>query len=225
MRYLHPIAAHEIFIAQGRYRYYKGDELLPIDEQWTIHELKGGARLVRVDEDARHQDGLTVMSEALYNDDGQLERFNLVSDNPQDPQTQQLKADYTFMHNYVQIGRRIAKGEHEYEERQLLENTQVYIRQTIFMGFLIKKILANAGKSHVFAPQIVSDTPSEMLRIQVQAVQRELLTLGRRTIPTTCYQLADDIFYWLDDHDIVIKRQYTHADEIYSVWVSDYAYR
>lgn len=225
MRYLHPIAPHETFVAQGRYRYFEDDNLLPIDEQWTIHELKGGALLVRVDEDARRQDGLSVMTEALYNEQHQLERFNVVSDNPQDAAVDHFKADYAFMRDYVQVGRRIAHASHDYQEYKRLPDALIYIRQTIFLGYLIRDILQQGGKSHVFAPQIFSYEACEMLRLQVVRHDEQTIMLGQRAVQTTRYQIADDMFYWVDTNHIVIQRQYHHDGKTYRVSVSDYAHR
>lgn len=149
MRSLHPNSPNEIFVASGEYRYWRDDVPLKIVEKWTIHELKGGAFLYRVDENGRDEDGLSILSEALINPERQFERFNVQSYNPKDSDLKDYKADYTFNPDYVQIGRRIQVGEHEYAEFPLMEGVLVYIKQMLFMGLTISQIEAKGGQSQV----------------------------------------------------------------------------
>jgi hypothetical protein len=225
MRYLHPIAAHELFVASGEYRYWCDDTTLKIVEKWTIHELRGGAFLYRVDEDGRDEDGLTILSEALISPERQFERFNVQSFNPKDAELKEFKADFTFNPDYVQIGHKTQGDEREYAEFALMEGTQVYIKQTLYMGLTLNHILGRGGKSQVFTPQLLSFNDSQLQKIIVKELDSELVEIGQRKIEARKFQIADDVFYWLDEHLIPIMRQYTYDDAIYIGKVSNYAHR
>lgn len=225
MRYLHNIAAHETFVASGTYRYFCDDELLDVNEAWTLHELQGGATFIRVDEDGRDEDGLTILSEALLNPDNKVERFNVQSFNAKDVELPDFKADYVFADSYVQIGRKVQGQEREYSEFDLMEGAQVYIKQTVYMGYTIRDVLNNGGTANVFSPQLLAIGGSQLQKIIVDTVGDETLQVGRKSIETTKYQIADDVFYWVDEHFIPIQRQYMHDGKQYRVTISNYAHR
>lgn len=225
MRKLHVVSPNEIFVASGEYRYWREDTTLAISEKFTIHQLDGGAFLYRVDEDGRDEDGLTILSEALISPDLQFERFNVQSHNMKDDGLKNFKADYTFNSDYVQIGRKIDNSEREYEEFQLIYDCEVYIKQTLYMGLTIKNILLNEGKSQVFAPQLLSTDDNIVQKIIVKERDGEKLHIGRKTIETRKFQIADDVFYWLDENYIPVQREYIHDGIKYKVKVVNYAHR
>lgn len=225
MRKLHVVSPNEKFVASGEYRYWRGDELVNVVEKFTIHELSGGAMLYRVDEDGRTEDGLSILSEALINPEKQFERFNVQSDNPKDADLQNFKADYIFNPEYVQIGQQIPNKERTYEEFPLIEGCQVYIKQTLYMGLTIARILKNDNKAQVFAPKLLSSGETILQKIIVKELNSVEIEIGRRTISTRKYQIADDVFYWLDEHNIPIQRQYIHDGDMYQVKIANYAHR
>lgn len=225
MRRLHKVAQNEVFVASGDYRTWCDGVQLNLSEKFAIHELKGGAFLFRVDEDGRDEDGLTILSEALISPEQQFERFNVQSYNPKDTELKNFKADYTFNPDYVQIGRQTQGGDREYEEFNLIEGAQVYIKQTLYMGLTILSILNTNGKSHVFAPQLLSLEQNLLQKIVVEELDSESLKIGNHTIETRKFQIADDVFYWLDSHDVPVQRQYSHNGADYIVKVTNYAHR
>jgi hypothetical protein len=217
MRALHKVAAHEKFYASGEYRYWQGNEALKIREKWTIHELQGGALFYRTDEEG---EGLSLISEALITPEGQMERYNVQSWNPA-----LFKADYIFNENDVQISRKIQGKEPEYEEFSLIPKSLVYIKQMLFMGWTIKHIQKAGGKAEVFTPQLFADTSSQMQRIVIKERGEENLQTGQKTIPCRKFQIADDVFYWLDVHNIPIQREYQHEGVQFRVQIANYAHR
>jgi protein involved in ribonucleotide reduction len=225
MRYLHVLQPHEVFVASGVYRYTRDGEALAVREQWTLHDLPGGAQFIRVDEDGREEDGLSILSEALIAPDGTIERFNVKSSNPQDDAIQLLQADYSFNEEYVQIGRSIDGGEREYSEFERFPDSVIYIRQTVFMGHTIRQVLAHGGEQQVFSPQMLSTGDSYLRKMRVESRGEEALTIGSRTYEAHKYQLANDVFYWLDEHDIVLKRRYVRNGQPYECVLTDYAHR
>jgi len=225
MRRLHMVSPNEVFVASGDYRTWRDGEQLKVSEKFTIHELQGEAFLYRVDEDGRDEDGLTILSEALINPELQFERFNVQSYNPKDDVLKNFKADYTFNPDYVQIGRQVQGDDREYDEFDLIDGCEVYIKQTLYMGLTIHNILADSGKSHVFAPQLLSVDENVLQKIIVKELDTEPLKIGQRTIETRKFQIADDVFYWLDKHHVPVQRQYTHDGAEYLVKVTNYAHR
>lgn len=226
MRRLHAVAPNEMFVASGDYRTWRDGQQVNISEKFTIHELQGGAFLYRVDEDGRNEDGLTILSEALISPDLKFERFNVQSYNPNDTELSAFKADYTFNANYVQIGRQLQGADREYDEFELIDGCEVYIKQTLYMGLTIRSILADAErKSHVFAPQLLSLEESVLQKIIVQHLADESIKIGRQAIDTRKFQIADNVFYWLDEYNIPVQRQYRHKGVEYLVKVTNYAHR
>ncbi len=225
MRKLHVVSPNEIFVASGEYHYRRDGVALAISEKFTVHQLDGGAYLYRVDEDGRDEDGLTILSEALISTDLQFERFNVQSYNMQDNSLKSFKADYTFNADYVQIGRKIDNSEREYEEFQLIYDCEIYIKQTLYMGLTIKNILLNEGKAQVFAPQLLSTDENMVQKIIVKEHDMEEMQFGSKTIKTRKFQIADDVFYWLDQHYIPVQREYIHDGSKYNVKVANYAHR
>lgn len=225
MRYLHTIAPHEKFVASGEYQYFRGDVLQATSEKWTIHELPGGALFYRVDEDGRDEDGLSILSEALINADERIERYNVQSFNPKDNETRLFKADYSLNEKYVQIGRKVQGQEREYEEFPLPENCAIYIKQTLYMGSTIQDVLTFGGSAEVFAPQLLSMTENVIQKIIVKTLEKEILQIGRKQIQTQKYQIGDDVFYWLDEHSIPLRRTYTHEGVLYIVRIANYAHK
>lgn len=125
MRYLHPVAASERFIAKGVYRFYERGALLPSREyieSWTRHAVAGGGILTRIDQERRNR---TTLMEVLADENSTLERlhvrewtkgtqevgrFEQFMKNPP-IRYQTLRADYIFFPNYAQMSRRLDDNE------------------------------------------------------------------------------------------------------------------
>lgn len=225
MRRLHPVGPNEKFVAQGAYRYYRADAVLGVDERWSIHEVGEGGLLYRVDEDGREEDGLSILSEALVSPNGTFERFTVQSFSSRDPDVQLFKADYSFESDQVLIGRKLPKQEREYQEFPLLVDCEVYIKQTVYMGLTIISLLAKAGKSQVFSPQLLSMTETVVQKLLVEEVGAEAVSVGRKSVAARKFQLADDVFYWIDAQGIPVRREYTHDGASYRVELMNYAHR
>lgn len=104
MRYLHPVAASETFIAKGVYKFYRDDVLQPGHEAWTRHALAGGGVLTRVD---RETDGFMTLAEVLTDEIGSFERVTVRewNTNPNAPY-RTLRVDYLFFADSIQVTRR-----------------------------------------------------------------------------------------------------------------------
>ena len=71
MRRLHATGRRERFVASGVYHTADG-----LREYWSIHEVGGGARFIRVDRDGRDCGRRSLLQEALRNANGDLERVD-----------------------------------------------------------------------------------------------------------------------------------------------------
>lgn len=225
MRQLHKVSPHETFIASGAYRYWCDDTELAVIEQFTIHQLDQRVWLYRVDEDGRAEDGLSILSEGLVNEQRQFERFNVQSHSTTDETIQRFKADYSFYADYVQIGQIIDKQAHEYREFSLIDHCQTYIKQTVYMGLLIHHIHQQGGSAHVFVPPLIASDQTQLQKIVVVERESQVLEIGRKQIHTRQFQIADDVFYWLDEHLIPIRRTYIHDGHHYRAQIYNYAHR
>jgi hypothetical protein len=107
MRYLHPVAASEKFIARGVYRFYEGDTLLPETQAWTRHQVAGGGILTRVDHTGFAESQYTTLVEVLTDETGRIERFNLRQWPSANVSVRTLRVDYVFFPEYVQASQRI----------------------------------------------------------------------------------------------------------------------
>src|SRR5688572_9147324 len=123
MRYLHPVAVSEKFIARGIYRFYNGDDLLPYSEAWTRHKVAGGGILTRID---RQMLGMTTLAEVLEDEVGQFERLHVREWNVSSPLAYRtLRANYIFFKDYVQISRQFDEGEAQQDEIHFSPDTTI----------------------------------------------------------------------------------------------------
>lgn len=215
MRYLHRIAAHEKFIASGIYQFYENGELTHLAESWSIHEYSGGARMIRIDQDARASGGADTLAEALIHPEGRLERLNvrcwMIFPTPA---FQTLQADYVFLENYIQIGRTVDGGEREYAEVEIPPDTLIRLPQ--FILFESWTLAAAAKKSaestvDVFVPDYLEGggrlKPDNLPRIiEIAEEELEMGGLLRKTRRYTTGGGSTHI--WLDEHDIALKLSY-----------------
>jgi hypothetical protein len=190
MRYLHPVAASEKFIARGVYRTYR-DDLLVADgssESWTRHALKGGGILTRIDQQRaisltkrmvasqpEHFEleaiETTVLAEILENPEGQIERLHIKQwkKNIQQRTTNILMADYIFLANYVQVTCQHDEHPTRYSEIEFVDSNVIVNLKEQFLiscGLLLRHLitLPTPENAFWFTPDWNSDT--EMGRIE-----------------------------------------------------------
>lgn len=243
MRYLHAIAAHEVFVGQGVYLYYEDDTLTGEKERWTLHELPGGARFFRVDADTRDatHGGFSRLAEALYSPAGELVRYNFHyfdnSTNPPHELPDEVLADYTVMDDYVQIGYRSGHDERVYEEFSLPEGAILSPHGFIFTGRVIQQALKQAEADRntdtvnlVDLDYHVYGRMAQVSPVTVRLLRVESLQFGRASRETRCYEMArsggEPHLYWLDSHDIVVQYEHRTGDGLtIRVRLTNYAHR
>ncbi|GAB1420330.1 hypothetical protein MASR2M15_04220 [Anaerolineales bacterium] len=152
MRYLHTIAPHERFVGSGVYEFSVQGLKVPLIEKWIVHELKGGAKLYRMErEDHFHRSQQVVLAEALFDPVDQLDRFNWywLAGQGQDG----FKADYSLLDNYIQLAWTVGQFERRYMEVE-------YQRDTLFMpDFALFFRFLKEGQFRVFRPVKHLDQP------------------------------------------------------------------
>ena len=141
MRYLHPIQAHERFLASGCYRFAKDGRMLAKTESWTTHGHPDGEKFVRVDMDARREEGKSILAEALLDLGGALVRFDIRYENDQfEGGIKQLRATYHRTDERLQIGYSVNGGERKYIEVDLPADALIDLPLLVFRGSTIKTL-------------------------------------------------------------------------------------
>ena len=238
MRILHAVADHEVFVGSGTYIYHQNGHDTGERESWTIHELKGGAYLIRVDVDCRFSErgGFSRLEEALYQPDGSLVRYNFYyADSSPDPLQElpnEVRADYTVMDDYIQIAYTAGQNDRVYEEVPLVESSVLSPHGFVFMGQVIQSTLAAGGKDVVVfdLDYHLYGSMAHPVRYTASFEKEETIQVGRKSISTRCYNFSridkpHDRLYWLDDHDIVVKFEHITADEHQTAILTNYAHR
>lgn len=230
MRYLHPVAAHEKYIGSGKYVREVGGQPSRYEESWTIHELQGGARLIRIDQDARFSDGWSKLAEVLRSPNGRIERINVqIAQQASQAGYRVMKTDYTFLDDYAQISRTIDKAERQYAEVATPANT--YIRLLDFALFWGEALTIahqqDCSQLPVFVP--IFKPKLDPARVvmgampQVTAVAEETLTRGDKQLAATRYTTKGDRRVWLDARQIPLRLMEARTQTLDTL--TDYAHR
>jgi len=212
MRFLHPIAAHEKFVARGTYRLFsqdrEGASSLYAHEHWTIHEVGAGGQFIRVDH-APLLGGVNELTEIFRSPKGEIERFD-VRRWLTERGTEKREASISVMREGQRalLMRRINHGERETLEVALDEDTILLPRAILLLadftlhGMRRAKAFFLSAGVHLFNPLI------EALAAQYEA--DETLSIGKRDHATRRYWVrneatTDEFRVWLDDHNTPLQ--------------------
>lgn len=230
MRYLHPVQAHEQFLASGEYQFRKDGRALDKSEAWAIHRHPDGGRFVRVDLDARGAEGRSLLAEALYGADGGLMRLDLRYENARfEGGIKTLSASYQFAECALHVGYDMNGGAREYAELELPRGALIDIPLLIFRGATIKALADPQRQAEsVFVPifDYAQLFPGRLSpgRAAVDLAGEDWLRAGQRQIPTRRYTYRDRaIAYWIDPHGVVIKRVSAYKQQEFLVEIRNYA--
>ena len=213
MRYLHPVQAHEQFLGSGVYHFIKDGETLDKTEAWTMHRHADGERFIRVDMDARREEGKSILVEVLQNGDGELARLDLRYENDRfDGGIKHLRASYQVMDGRLHVGFNLNGVERQYTEVDLPAGTRIDIPLLAFRGKTIRVIA-----QRTMAPRFIFVPMYEHAQLFPGALQRantpidedadDVVLLGQRQVAARRYRYRDRAaLYWIDEHDVVIKR-------------------
>ncbi len=230
MRYLHPVQAHERFVASGCYRFSKSGETLAETESWTMHAHPDGERFVRVDVDARQEDGKSILAEALLDRDRACVRFDVRYENDKfEGGIKKLRATYQRADGSLQIGYSVNEGERKYSELGLPDEALLDIPLLVFRGGVIKAMAARAGGGlSIYVPMFehAQLCPGVLQQVEslIERAGEDVLSLGNRVISASRYRYRDRaMMYWIDQHDLIVKRLNSFKQHEIAVTISNYA--
>lgn len=230
MRYLHPVQAHERFLASGCYRFFRNDELLRKTESWTIHSHPDGEKFVRVDVDAREAEGKSILAEALLNSCDSLVRFDIVYSNDKfEGGVTDLRATYQLADERLQVGFSMNGDERKYIEVDVPRQAMIDIPLLVFRGRAIKTLAQRcSGGIAVYVPMFEHAQlfPGVLRKAAspVEYVGEDLVLLGKRELPARRYRYIDRAAsYWIDGHGLIIKRVNSFKQQEMLVEISNYA--
>ncbi len=230
MRYLHPVQAHERFLASGCYRFAKNGARLAKTESWTIHAHPDGARFVRVDVDARPAEGKSILAEALLESNNAFVRFDIRYENDRfEGGIKTLRATYQLAGKRLQIGYSLNGDERKYSELELPADALIDIPLLVFRGATIKAMARRAsGFIAVYVPMFEhAQLLPGVLRPVYSPVEHlgdDKLRLGKREITACLYRYRDKAAsYWIDQHDLIVKRLNSFKQQEIAVEISNYA--
>lgn len=232
MRYLHPVQAHEQFVASGCYRFAKDGIALAKREFFTIHQLGDSGQFVRVDHDARQDDGKSILLEAFRNGSEKLLRFDLRYENTRfEGGIRYLNASYQLSDNVIQVGYQLNGAERLYVEKEVPAHTTMDIPVLILRGNVIALLARNEETpTPVFVPtyEHVQLFPgvARLVDSAVRCVGEESVMIGRRKINARRFRYMDNAAsYWIDEQGVIVKRISAFKQQEFSVQISEYAHR
>lgn len=230
MRYLHPVQAHETFVASGEYRFVKDGLALDKTEAWVMHKHADGGRFIRVDVDARRAEGKSILLEALKDSDGSLLRLDLRYENAQfEGGVKDLRASYQLAESVLRIGYNMNGAGRQYTEIELPPDVLIDIPLLIFRGRAIEAMTKNDGQARpLFVPmyehaQLFPGT-LRMYGAPVEFAGEDAVLIGGSWIPARRYRYRDQaVAYWIDERGVVIKRVNAFKRQEIVVKISNYA--
>lgn len=237
MRSLHPVGVTENFVASGVYTHMENGTAIGSQEHWSIHELPDGAWLIRVDDDWRERNGSSVLIEAWRSPEaagGRIERFDIHAFGAKDDDIKEVRAKFTFIDDYLEVGRTVNNGERQQFELALPHPYVVAPESLIFGGFEAAMLATNPE----IAMSVVSYIPTfltEATAFRPSVYEQAAQLIGENTVQIGKSQYETRIFaqgikpgaptlkLWIDRYDVLIK--YENDDGSHSATLTQYARR
>ena len=232
MQTITPIAAEEILLASGVYIYLLNDQPTGVTEPWSLHRLPDGSYCTRGERDARAAFGTTILVEAFshtpFATDG-LQRFVVAQSNANHAATNDVRAAYSFADKTVTIARSVNGQAMASEELDLPENTVVSPLMRVFLGPVIRAVLARGAGQPV--PVLVPSLeqmldPETLLRPlfdyrQAALLGTEDIEVDGRVLPARRLQYLSKHYdansqFWLDETDLLLR--YLFHQRLTQIW-------
>ena len=191
MRYLHPVQAHERFLASGCYRYVKDGQPLQKTESWAIHgHPDGGIGSCESIWMRGREESKSILAEALQNNDGELVRLDIRYENSEfQGGITTLSATYQVEHDRLHVGFTMNGAERKYVEIELQDRALIDVPLLVFRGRTIAT-MARHGSAPLpmYVPmyehaQLFPGT-LQSVASPVEYVGDDVVLLGQREIPT-----------------------------------------
>lgn len=221
MRYLHPIAPHERFIASGLYRPLENDPDRAVIEIWTIHELPDGERFIRIDYTAPT---FYVLAEVLARADGTVERIDMRHSATQAAQAGTLiRTTLVLYDDYIQASRRVDDGESIYDEFPRSPDTRLCPPFLLFQG----DYRAYGDEPCPILTANLADGMPYRSEYQLVIKGTEVITIGKSDIRAQHLQVwGRSEWFWVDERYIPLKWSKAEAgDRVYIKQLFNYAHR
>ena len=232
MRQLHPVAAHEKFVASGVFVFARDGQAMAKTERFTTHELGDGGRLTRVDMDARENEGKSLLLHALFDSGGGMQRFDIrYHSEAFDGGVKSLSASYQFDTGRVQVGFRMNGAERDYVELDVPQDALIDMPLLCLRGRSLVHLARREGQpTPMFVPMVefASLFPGIVTHAvsPVEALGEELLTSGGRAYLASRYRYRDKAAsYWVDEYGMIVKRISAFKQREFLVELRDYARR
>lgn len=210
MRYLHPIAAHEKFIASGTYHYTHGGDETRLVEHWTIHELPDGAWFMRVDKDGRFHDKRSVLIEAWRSPGGTLERYDVVAYGAPGEPIGIMRVTVTVEDGVLYVGRTLNNSTRTNDEIPLPDAYVLHPGGLVFVGAALPGLSAFPPAALV-AQGGFADEPDAAFRAVLTDPDasfdgEQTATIDGKSLAARKYTL-NNAAYWVDAHDIPLWQE------------------
>lgn len=227
MRQLNPVALHEQFAGSGIYRFEQNGRSLEVTEAWTLHRLPDHSLFVRADHDGRNTE-VSILFEALLNPQWKVDRFNVRLDDPSGKQVRQLRANYLFFDEHVEVSWQTDDMIRREETIQLPSGTVIYPGMLVFVGDVIRQVERQQDQqAPVFFVDLQHISELEAIKGQIRNCSVRQIEVENSTAeqaPVQGYQFSGMGFseqakFWLDGHDMLVN----YSDEQKHVVLTRYA--
>ena len=189
-----------------------------------------GERFVRVDADARGAEGKSILAEALYDTENTIVRFDIRYENDRfEGGIKTLRATYQRASERLQIGYSKNGDARKYTEVALPAGAIIDIPMLVFRGATIRGLAErSSGNIFVYVPMFEhAQLCPGVLRRVVSPVERlgdDTVFLGKRAIAASSFRYRDKaVTYWIDQHDLIVKRLNSFKQQEIAVEISNYA--
>ncbi len=230
MRYLHPVQAHERFVGGGCYRFRINGERRQKTERWTAHTHADGETFIRIDMDARAEEGKSILAEALLDAGGRLARFDIRYENDRfEGGVKQLRATFQLAAERLQVGYSMNGGARDYQEADLPPGCLIDLPLLALRGATVKRLAEQAGRAlpvYVLMYEHAQLFPGLLRNIMspVERAGEDVVLIGKRESPARRYRYIDKAAsYWIDDHGLIVKRVNSFKQQEIVVEISNYA--
>ncbi|MEL6151840.1 MAG: hypothetical protein AAFR56_19585 [Chloroflexota bacterium] len=220
MRYIHPIAPHEKFVASGTYKYSNGGDPTGLAEHFTIHEHPDGAWFMRVDKDGRFFDGRSELIEVYRDPAGMIERYDIHAYGAKGDPLKKARAIYTFEDGMLHVGREIDGGERVQEQLELPEDYVVQPGSYLFFGYALPVLVERAPLAMVsrfgITEPVADSFGAGVTNPQVTFYGEDEVKVDGKLLPARKYMAAASVQmdsgretvwhnYFIDEHDIFLR--------------------
>jgi len=226
MRRLHPVAAQERFLGSGSYHFSIDGRALDKCENWSLHELPDGERIVRVDMDARREEGRSILLHGLQTQDGGWVRLDIRYDGAAGSALRSLRASYQIDGCCLRVGYSMNSATREYEEMTLPADTLIDMPLLLARGAIIPQLAGHSRPVYVPMFELAQLLPGRLQQSSGTVLfdGHDTLRLGAHAVQTRRFRYTDRVaLYWIDRQDVIVQRLTVRRGQELRVQLRNYA--